>query len=70
MEKGKSVFGHIFKGFNRSSQHDEDISLAEECSREEDAVIKIENLNIYIHNNHILKNINLTLHDKKITCII
>ena len=70
MEKGKSVFGHIFKGFNRSSQHDEDISLAEECNRAEDAVIKIENLNIYIRNNHILKNINLTLHDKKITCII
>lgn len=70
MEKGKSVFGHIFKGFNRSSQHDEDISLAEECNRAEDAVIKIENLNIYIRNNHILKNVNLTLHDKKITCII
>ncbi|MEI3342426.1 MAG: ATP-binding cassette domain-containing protein [Coprobacter fastidiosus] len=27
-------------------------------------------MNIYIQNNHILKDISLQLHDKKITCII
>lgn len=32
--------------------------------------LAVKDLNVYIHNNHILKNINLTLPDKKITCII
>jgi phosphate transport system ATP-binding protein len=32
--------------------------------------IKAENLNVYIKDNHILKNINLTVPDKSITCII
>lgn len=30
----------------------------------------VENLNVYINDNHILKNINLTIPDKRITCII
>lgn len=32
--------------------------------------IIIENLNIHIQDNHVLKNINLAIPDKKITCII
>ncbi len=32
--------------------------------------IEVENLNLYIQNNHILKNINLSIPDKSITCII
>jgi phosphate transport system ATP-binding protein len=32
--------------------------------------IIIENLNIYIQDNHVLKNISLAIPDKKITCII
>jgi phosphate transport system ATP-binding protein len=32
--------------------------------------IKAENLNVYIKDNHILKDINLTVPDKSITCII
>ncbi len=32
--------------------------------------IVVENLNLYIQNNHILKNINLSIPDKSITCII
>ncbi len=32
--------------------------------------IVIEDLNVYIHNNQILKNINLVIPDKSITCII
>jgi len=32
--------------------------------------IKIENLNVSIANNHILKNVNLSISDNKITCII
>lgn len=38
--------------------------------REENSEIAVEGLNVYIKDNHILKNINLTLPDKKITCII
>jgi phosphate transport system ATP-binding protein len=30
----------------------------------------VNNLNVYIHHQHILKNINLTIPDKSITCII
>jgi phosphate transport system ATP-binding protein len=32
--------------------------------------IRIENLDVYIENHHILKNINLTIPEKSITCII
>jgi len=32
--------------------------------------IEVENLNLYIQDNHILKNINLAIPDKSITCII
>lgn len=32
--------------------------------------IIVENLNIYIQDNHVLRNINLAIPDKKITCII
>lgn len=32
--------------------------------------IKVKNLNVSIQNNHILRNISLTIPDKKITCII
>lgn len=69
MEKEKSLFS-IFGHLNPINRQEKEVSLAEESGRDEDAVIQIENLNIYIHNNHILKNVNLTLHDKKITCII
>lgn len=34
------------------------------------ATIEIANLNVHIEKSHILKNINLTIPDKKITCII
>ena len=32
--------------------------------------IEVQNLNVHIKDNHILKNINLTLPEKQITCII
>ncbi len=37
---------------------------------EEESEIAVENLNLHIKDNHILKDINVTLPDKKITCII
>jgi phosphate transport system ATP-binding protein len=36
----------------------------------ENTHISVRDLNLYIQNNHILKNINLDIPDKKITCII
>ncbi len=38
--------------------------------KNEESELVVENLNVYIKNNHILKNINLTIPDKKITCVI
>ena len=32
--------------------------------------LSVQNLNVHIQKNHILKNVNLTIPDKKITCII
>ena len=32
--------------------------------------IRIENLDVYIENQHILKDINMTIPEKSITCII
>ena len=64
------MLSHIFGHKNQAAQQDNAGSLSETVTRDEDSVIKIEGLNIYIHNNHILKDVNLTLHDKKITCII
>ena len=36
----------------------------------EESSLVVDNLNVNIGNNHILKNINLTIPDKKITCIV
>ncbi|MDR2980527.1 MAG: phosphate ABC transporter ATP-binding protein [Bacteroidales bacterium] len=38
--------------------------------KSEESELMVENLNVHIKNNHILKDINLSIPDKKITCII
>ncbi len=38
--------------------------------RQRNPDIEISNLNVHIRDNHILKNVNITIPDKKITCII
>ena len=43
------------------------VNIHSDCQRPH---IEVENLNLYIQNNHILKNINLAIPDKSITCII
>ena len=73
MEKEKSESSRILQRFAfwKSSTEKPEAPLVEEMGeKSEDAVIDIENLNVYIREQHILKNINLSLHDKKITCII
>lgn len=77
MEKDSSKFTNAFNRFEEwrnnvsktaSDKIGEELSLGSDTKK--DATIDIEKLNIYIQNNHILKDISLQLHDKKITCII
>ncbi len=69
-QKDKLQFGQIFDRLNPASREKRKVSFAEVRKDEENTKIRIEGLNIYIRDNHILKDVNLTLHDKKITCII
>ena len=77
MEKDSSKFTNAFNRFEEwrnnvsktaSDKIGEELNLGSDTKK--DATIDIEKLNIYIQNNHILKDISLQLHDKKITCII
>ena len=77
MEKDSSKFTNAFNRFEEwrnnvcktaSGKIGEELNLGSDTKK--DATIDIEKLNIYIQNNHILKDISLQLHDKKITCII
>lgn len=77
MEKDNSKFTNAFKRFEEWSSSvvgkspdatGETLELDTDIKK--DATIDIDKLNIYIQGNHILKNISLQLHDKKITCII
>ena len=44
--------------------------IPSEMEQNTNSHIRVEGLNLYIQNNHILKDINLELQDKSITCII
>ena len=77
MEKDSSKFTNAFKRFeewcsdiSKTDKEKTDEHLGIEADAKKDATINIEKLNIYIQNTHILKDISLQLHDKKITCII
>ena len=77
MEKDSSKITKAFKRFeewrsdiSKTDKEKTDEHLDLEADAKKDATINIEKLNIYIQNNHILKDISLQLHDKKITCII
>ena len=76
MEKDSSKFTNAFNRFEEwrnnvgktaSGKIGEELTLGSDTKK--DATIDIEKLNIYIQNNHILKDISLQLHDKKITCL-
>lgn len=76
METESSNFAnafHRFRNWSSSENHnpDQENNLANlEDGDKKAATIEIEKLNVYIQNNHILKDVSLTLHDRKITCII
>lgn len=75
METESSNFPNAFHRFRdlkdgekNADQQNEDMKVADAPLK--DATIEINKLNVYIQDNHILKDISLTLYDKKITCII
>lgn len=47
-----------------------DANDASKNKKQNKSYLNVTNLNIHINNNHILKNVNLEIPDKKITCII
>lgn len=73
MEKESSNFSNAFLRFqewrNGARREYQDVRTVDAGSKK-DATIDIEKLDVYIQDNHILKNISLKLYDKKITCII
>lgn len=74
MDKEVSNFTNAFQRFQgvKEEAHDKDQqnSSSDNGEIKKDATIDIDNLNVYIQNNHILKNISLKIYDKKVTCII
>lgn len=74
MEKEPSNFVNAFQRFQEwkdgnKENKPEGIDIIGDKPKK-DATIAIEKLNVYIQDNHILKDVSLKLYDKKITCII
>ena len=74
MEKEPSNFANAFQRFQEwkdgnKENKPEGIDIIGDKPKK-DATIDIEKLNVYIQDNHILKDVSLKLYDKKITCII
>lgn len=66
---------NIYKNPTRASWAEDYSFLNNDINKTEDAALKesslkVSDLNTYIHNAHILKNVNLEIPNKKITCII
>ncbi len=74
MEKEPSNFANAFQRFqewrNGTQDADRNVETLHDDAPKKDATIDIDKLNVYIQDNHILKNVTLQLYDKKITCII
>lgn len=76
MDNETSKFNNAFVKFQQwrkskeESQDDETPDTTDLKPDGKNATIEIEKLNVYIQGNHILKDVSLTLHDRKITCII
>jgi ABC-type phosphate transport system, ATPase component len=75
-----SLFANALKAFPKGSVSNEESSNEKKQyifipnkkfgTEKENSTIAIDKLNVHIHGNHILKNVSLTIPDKKITCII
>ena len=70
--KARSLGSQFFSDFlfNRSSIKKPQNLSDKSVYKIRNANLRISNLNVYIQKNHILKNVNIEIPDKKITCII
>jgi phosphate transport system ATP-binding protein len=69
----KGTLGSLFFNnflFNRSSLKHSRRQQSKSVYKIRNANLSVNNLNVFIHKNHILKNVNIEIPDKKITCII
>jgi len=65
---GSLFFSNLL--FNRSSIKKSQTQTDKSVYKIRNANLRVNNLNAYIQKNHILKNVNIEIPDKKITCII
>jgi phosphate transport system ATP-binding protein len=65
---GSLFFSNLL--FNRSSIKKSQTQTDKSVYKIRNANLRVNNLNVYIQKNHILKNVNIEIPDKKITCII
>ena len=65
---GSLFFNNLL--FNRSSIKKSQTQTDKSVYKIRNANLRVNNLNVYIQKNHILKNVNIEILDKKITCII
>ena len=65
---GSLFFNNLL--FNRSSIKKSQTQTDKSVYKIRNANLRVNNLNVYIQKNHILKNVNIEIPDKKITCII
>lgn len=59
----RATLAEDYSFLNKDSANGDDLALTK-------SYLKVKDLNIFIHKAHILKNVNLEIPDKKITCII
>ena len=59
----RATWAEDYSFLNNDIKHEEGLGIKK-------SYLKVSDLNIYIHKAHILKNINIEIPDKKITCII
>lgn len=67
----RASWAEDFSFLNKNSKDKSDSNINDqEGSRIKKSNLKVSDLNLYINKTHILKNVNLEIPDKKITCII
>jgi len=67
----RTSWAEDFSFLNKSSKDKSDNEIDnKESLRIKKSYLKVSDLNLYINKTHILKNVNLEIPDKKITCII
>jgi phosphate transport system ATP-binding protein len=66
---GNQFYHNLFSS-RKKVEPANDLSQKQKVFKLRNSNLSVKNLNVYIQKNHILKNINIEIPDKKITCII